>query len=86
MRDTIWSITKSCKTCQTNKKRKLKYGHLPAKAIISTPWEALCVDLVGPYVRPHFRKGLFLELALPVLVRVPVLEWAGPRSRTGIAF
>ena len=32
-----------------NKKRKRKYGHLPSKIVISTPWEALCVDLVGPY-------------------------------------
>ncbi len=26
-----------------------KYGHLPSKIVISTPWEALCVELVGPY-------------------------------------
>jgi len=49
MRTTIRSITKSCRTCQTNKKRKLKYGHLPAKTVIRIPWEALCVDLIGPY-------------------------------------
>jgi hypothetical protein len=36
-------------TCQINKKRSLKYGHLPSKIVISTPWEALCVDLIGPY-------------------------------------
>jgi len=46
---TIRSITKSCKTCQINKKQSLKYGHLPPKLVISTPWEALCVDLIGPY-------------------------------------
>ncbi len=46
---TIQSITKSCKTGQINKKRSLKYGHLPPKQVISTPWEALCVDLIGPY-------------------------------------
>jgi hypothetical protein len=28
------------------------------------------------YVRPRIRKGPFSELALPVLVWVPVLEWA----------
>ena len=39
----------SCRTCQTNKKRKLNYGHLPAKTVIRIPWEALCVDLIGPY-------------------------------------
>jgi hypothetical protein len=49
MRNTIRSITKSCKTCQVNKKRTQKYGHLPSKIVISTPWEALCVNLVGPY-------------------------------------
>jgi hypothetical protein len=32
-----------------NKKRTQKYGHLPPKIVISTPWEALCVNLVGPY-------------------------------------
>ena len=50
MRTTIRSITKSCKTCQTNKRRSNKYGHLPAKLVTSTPWECLCVDLIGPYV------------------------------------
>ncbi len=49
MRTTIRSITKSCKECQVNKKRKLKYGHLPPKTVIMTPWRTLCVDLIGPY-------------------------------------
>ena len=49
MRTTIRSITKSCRTCQVNKKRKPKYGHLPPKTVITTPWRSLCVDLVGPY-------------------------------------
>jgi hypothetical protein len=31
------------------KKRTQKYGHLPPNIVISTPWEALCVNLVGPY-------------------------------------
>ncbi len=49
MRTTIRSLTKSCKTCQVNKKWKLKYGHLPPKTIITVSWRALCVDLKGPY-------------------------------------
>ena len=28
---------------------KSKNGKLPTKIAITTPWEALCVDLVGPY-------------------------------------
>jgi hypothetical protein len=46
MRNTIRSLTKSCKACQVNKKRKLKYGHLPPKIIITVPWRVLCVDLI----------------------------------------
>jgi hypothetical protein len=41
MRNTIQSKTKSRKTCQVNKKCTQKYGHLPSKIVISTPWEAL---------------------------------------------
>jgi hypothetical protein len=29
--------------------RNHKYGKLLAKLAITTPWEALCVDLIGPY-------------------------------------
>jgi hypothetical protein len=32
-----------------NKCRNHEYGKLPAKLAITTPWEALCVDLIGPY-------------------------------------
>ncbi len=28
---------------------QLKYGTLPTKLAITNPWEALCVDLIGPY-------------------------------------
>jgi hypothetical protein len=45
----IHRVTKSCKSCQVNKRPTLKYGHLPFKIVISTPWEALCVTLVSPY-------------------------------------
>jgi hypothetical protein len=37
MRTTIRSLTKSRKTCQVNKRRNYKYGHLPAKIVTSTP-------------------------------------------------
>jgi hypothetical protein len=37
MHTTIRVLTKSCRTCQVNKKRKLKYGHLPPKTIITVP-------------------------------------------------
>ena len=28
--------------------QKRKHGHLPAKTAEVTPWETLCVDLIGP--------------------------------------
>jgi hypothetical protein len=42
MRTTIRSLTKTCRSCQINKRRNLKYGHLPPKTIITNPWECLC--------------------------------------------
>eukprot|EP00804_Cyclotella_cryptica_P014532 CCRYP_004821-RA/>CCRYP_004821-RA protein AED:0.22 eAED:0.22 QI:0/0/0/1/0/0/2/0/312 len=38
-----------CHSCQVNKQRQSKYGKLPTKLAITNPWEALCVDLIGPY-------------------------------------
>jgi hypothetical protein len=49
MRTSIRSLTKPCRACQVNKKRKHKYGHLPPKTVITVSWRALCVDLIGPY-------------------------------------
>ncbi len=49
MRRTIQSNVKSCKSCQVNKRHSQKYGHVPPKLVITTPWEMLCVDLIGPY-------------------------------------
>jgi hypothetical protein len=46
---TIQSLTKSCRSCQINKRWFHKYGHLPPKTVITNPWEYLCVDLIGPY-------------------------------------
>ncbi|KAL3801987.1 LOW QUALITY PROTEIN: hypothetical protein HJC23_010331, partial [Cyclotella cryptica] len=49
MRNTVRSHVKNCRTCQVTKRRKHKYGKLPTKLAITNPWEALCVDLIGPY-------------------------------------
>ena len=46
---TIRSYVKNCKKCQVNKHHKHKYGKLPTKLVTTNPWEALCVDLIGPY-------------------------------------
>ncbi len=49
MRTTIWRYVKSCRSCQVNKRHSLRNGLVPPKLVITTPWKALCVDLVGPY-------------------------------------
>ena len=46
---TVQSHVKKCHSCQVNKCRQLKHGKLPPKLAITTPCEALCVDLIGPY-------------------------------------
>ena len=43
------NFTRTCKTCQKQKKTKVKYGHLPPKIAEGIPWQVLCVDLIGPY-------------------------------------
>jgi hypothetical protein len=49
MRTTIRSLTKSCRSCQINKRQSRKYGPLPPKTVITNPLESLCVDLIGPF-------------------------------------
>jgi hypothetical protein len=49
MCNTIQRYVKSCRSCQVNKRHSLRYGHVPPKLVITTPWRVLCVDLVGPY-------------------------------------
>jgi hypothetical protein len=44
----IRSLPRSCRACQVNKKWKLKYGCLPPKTVITVPWRAFYVDLIGP--------------------------------------
>ena len=47
MRTTIRKHVKSCRSCQVNKRHSQKYGNLPPKLVIMTPWRVLCVDLIG---------------------------------------
>jgi hypothetical protein len=49
MHTTIQLLTKSCQSCQVNKRWSQKYGHLPLKTVYTIPWKCLCVDLIGPY-------------------------------------
>ena len=58
MRKTVQKVCKYCDLCQRTKKRAAansKMGKLPPKSAEITPWETLCVDLIGPYTIK--RKG-----------------------------
>jgi hypothetical protein len=46
---TIRSLTKSCRSCQVNKRRSRQYGLLPPKTVYTIPWECLSVNLIDPY-------------------------------------
>jgi hypothetical protein len=74
MQTTIWSIKKSCKACQVNKKWKLKYGHLPPKTVITTPWRMLCVDLVGPYTPLKGKDGSVIDFMALTMID-PASHW-----------
>jgi hypothetical protein len=63
----------SCKTCQINKKWKLKYGHLPPKSVIMTPWRTLCVDLVSPYTLKGKDGSVINFMALTMID--PISSW-----------
>jgi len=49
MRDQITNYVQACPTCQRNKRKVKKYGHLPPKEAEATPWDKMCIDLIGPY-------------------------------------
>ncbi len=50
MHTTIRSYVESCRSFQVNKRHSLRYGHVPPKLVITTPWRELFEDLVGPYI------------------------------------
>ena len=55
LRNTVHDVCSKCDICQHTKHTKKKYGHLPPKVAETTPWDVLCIDLIGPYRIP--RKG-----------------------------
>jgi hypothetical protein len=73
MRTTIWKYLKSCRPCQVNKRHSQKYGHLPPKMVIMTPWKALCVDLIGPYTLKG-KDGLSIDFMYLTMIN-PATSW-----------
>ena len=73
MRDHITNYVKICPLCQKTKRRQKKYGLLPPKEAEATPWDKLCVDLIGPYkIR---RKGKEPLICRCVTMIDPATGW-----------
>src|SRR5687768_4978938 len=49
MREQITSYMQSYISCQRNKRKQKKYGHLPPKEAEALIWDKMCIDLIGPY-------------------------------------
>ena len=49
IREAVRKEVKSCDSCQRNKNSNKRYGKVPTKLVGKTPWNKLCVDLIGPY-------------------------------------
>jgi hypothetical protein len=56
------------------RKQKLKYGHLPSKIVITIPWRALCVDLIGPYTLKGKDDGTVIDF-LALMMIDPTTSW-----------
>jgi hypothetical protein len=73
MHTSIGSLTKSCRACKVNKKRKLKYGHLRPKTIITVPWRVLCVDIIRPYTLKG-KDGKIIDFMVLTMIN-PATSW-----------
>jgi hypothetical protein len=65
-------------------KTHTKYGQLPSKIVISALWEALCVDLIGPYTLKGKDSSAIDFMALTMIdpasswfeiVELPLAKW-----------
>ena len=73
MHSTIRSYVKNCHSCQVNKRHLQKYGKLPTKLATITPWEAVCVDLIGSYML-HGKNGTEIDFMCLTMID-PASSW-----------
>ncbi len=84
--------SKVMQSCQVYKKQHLKYRHLLSKIIITIPWWALCVDLIGPYTLKG-KDGTVIDfMALTIInpttswfkvMELPLIRWLKTDSVNG---
>jgi len=73
MQSSIRQFVKQCKSCQINKHSKHSYGKLPPKLVLKILWEALCVDLIGPYTIKG-KDGSVIDFMCLTMID-PVSSW-----------
>ena len=62
-----------CERCQLGKRCKRKYGHLQPKIAVVTPWNQVCVDLIGPYTIKAKDKTIMDFMCLTMID--PATSW-----------
>jgi hypothetical protein len=73
MRSTVCSYIKNWQSYYVNKRYSQKYGKLPVKLATITPWEAVCVDLIGPYML-HGKDGTEIDFMCLTMID-PASSW-----------
>ena len=73
IREQIDKYVRTCQTCQLNKHKKTKYGHLPPKEAEAVIWNRMCIDLIGPY-KIHRKGQLDLECKCVTMI-VLASDW-----------
>ena len=62
-----------CDACQRTKRSKNKYSKFPTKLVEETPWNKLCVYLIGPFkIRRIGKETLILK---DVTTIDPITGW-----------
>ena len=73
LRNAVSRYVAGCDTCQKAKKTGKSYGQLPAKQVVTKPWEILHVDLYGPK-KIKRADGSVLEFKVMTMID-PVTGW-----------
>ena len=73
IREAVQKEFAGCDTCQHTKRSVKKYGKFSAKLADDTPWNKLCVDIIGPCkIRIKGKDDLILKSV--TMIR-PVTGW-----------
>ena len=74
LKSNVEKFVLSCDSCQRNKNLGQGYGHLPPRNDISTPWEEVAVDLIGPW-----------EIEIPFVGTIRIAALTAIDTATGLA-